>query len=598
MIIVHYEVYVLEGRGWMLHARFPRVERDTALLEAKGLEGDLKLQVRVVRETYYTDNNVFEENEIYVTGGRVTDGGRMPERPVTAIGDGTAVVAPAGVRRRDRRGGGRRSPTAAPMSPFARQMLTRSLSIAALGLAAALLAVKITPNLILMAWKFGFEIKVSENSYNDLLMTVFSLTFLMVTVPLALHFLPRKNPKPRKVRAGASRRVPVRAPAPPPMSRDMKKSLDKLAREAVKTGGAPEAGGDDDDLPPLPDGMEEFTLKLEDEPAEQAVPPTEPARPAEKDKPVVAEKEVAAKPGGPSLESQVPHITRFLDGALEQCRLDRVNLDNYNRFALHLYLAGAVEAMAEFRSLSADTRFGLTVHVLEVLGTRGEMAENFKSKLTEYRGEVRYRTVMEAGAAAMDNFLLGDEMGAHMVLRDVFRDWNRKADPSAGRKMTVVFTDMVDSTNMTQQRGDAGAQEIVRRHNLIVRNALARFGGNEVKHTGDGIMASFLSAAEAVEAMMTVQRQIAEHNRRMPGQTLHVRIGLNAGEPIQEEDDLFGSTVQLAARVCAAAEADQILCTASVMELAERPSSLFRSAGPKTLKGFRDPVLVYQIMWN
>lgn len=131
-----------------------------------------------------------------------------------------------------------------------------------------------------------------------------------------------------------------------------------------------------------------------------------------------------------------------------------------------------------------------------------------------------------------------------------------------------------------------------------MRNALSKFGGHEVKHTGDGIMASFLSAAGAIDAMIQVQRQVAEHNARMPNQTLHLRIGLNAGEPIQEEDDLFGSTVQLAARVCAATGTDEIYCTASVMELSGKPNSMFRSVGAKAVKGFRDPITMYDIVWR
>lgn len=596
MIIVHYEVYVLEGRGWMLHARFPRMERESALAEAKELEYTLKIKVRVVRETYYTDNNAFEEAEIYVTGGKIPE--RTSPAPVNSYG-------------RAGGGGGKKSastskvpaqrPRTARSKPKAsdeevakaRQLLGRLLAIVAFGLAAALLAIKLTPNVILVLWKMGFGIKVDADSYSQLLMTIFALTFLMVSVPLALKFLPRKAalPKfrhPSLALAGAASVVPGKSV----LSKDMKKSLDKLAKQSQRVVPAPSE--DDDDLPPL-------DLDLGDDlPAEEVMAAAAATAAANEDKPREIEqaksddKAVATQ----SVESQMPKVSRFLDGAMEQCRQERITMDNYNKFALHLYMAGAVEALVEFRKLNPAAKVPLMSEALDILGTRGEMARSFHEKLPEYRRESRYMSVIEAGRNAMGNYLLGDEMGAHISLRDVYRDWNRKTDQTQGQMMTVLFTDMVDSTNMTQVRGDAAAQEIVRRHNLIVRNALSKFGGHEVKHTGDGIMASFLSAGAAVDAMIVVQRQVAEHNARVPTQTLHLRIGLNAGEPIQEEDDLFGSTVQLAARVCAATDSDGILCTASVMELAGKPNSLFRSVGAKAVKGFRDPITMYQVIWK
>lgn len=598
MIIVHYEVYVLEGRGWMLHARFPRMEREGALAEAKELETSLKLQVRVVRETYYTDNNAFEEAEIYVTGGKVE---RAAPQTKAGSGGGKSSWGAPGASAAATAGGrgnaakpGRGKPTAAkpPRTgtlavselevAHARQVFFRLLAIGACGLAVALLAIKLTPNVIMVLWKMGFGIKVDAASYSQLLMVIFALTFLMTSVPLALKFMPRKGG--RRQRPAPMAPPPPQVPAKPQgISREMKKSLEKLAKEAECA--PPPEDDSDDDLPPL-------DLDLDDDkPLVEEVAEAE--REQKPDKPA---KEDAAPTQ--SVEAQVPKVGKFLNGAMEAVRQERVTMDNYNRFAMHLYMAGAVEALIEFRKLGAKALEPLMEEALDQLGTRGDAARNFHDKLPEYRREARYKSVVEAGRNAMGNFLLGDEMGAHLVLRDVYRDWNRKVDQKQGQMMTVLFTDMVDSTNMTQQRGDAAAQEIVRRHNLIVRNALARFGGHEVKHTGDGIMASFLSAAGAIDSMIQVQRQVAEHNTRMPSQTLHLRIGLNAGEPIQEEDDLFGSTVQLAARVCAATGTDEIYCTASVMELSGKPNSMFRSVGAKAVKGFRDPITMYEILWK
>lgn len=206
--------------------------------------------------------------------------------------------------------------------------------------------------------------------------------------------------------------------------------------------------------------------------------------------------------------------------------------------------------------------------------------------------------MVQAGRDAMGDFMLGDEAGAHRALRDAFMEWTKKSDKKA-QIVTVMFTDMVGSTDMTQARGDAAAQEVVRRHNSIVRGALAQFGGKEIKHTGDGIMASFSTAAAGVEATIAIQRQVNQHNQRQPNLALHLRIGLNAGEPIEEEDDLFGATVQLAARVCAATNSDQTLCTGVVKELSVgKGAASFIPVGDKYMKGFKDAIPLFEVVWK
>ena len=138
----------------------------------------------------------------------------------------------------------------------------------------------------------------------------------------------------------------------------------------------------------------------------------------------------------------------------------------------------------------------------------------------------------------------------------------------------------------------------MRRHNNIVRTALLEFAGKEIKHTGDGIMASFASASNGVEAAIVIQRACNAHNKGRPDLELHLRIGLNAGEPIEEEDDLFGSTVQLSARVCAEAETDEILCTNVVRELSSGKDLTFAAKGATDLKGFKDPIALYKVLWR
>lgn len=166
-----------------------------------------------------------------------------------------------------------------------------------------------------------------------------------------------------------------------------------------------------------------------------------------------------------------------------------------------------------------------------------------------------------------------------------------KSSASPSGLVTILFTDMEGSTSLTQQLGDDRAQDLVRQHNTAVREALGAHAGKEIKHTGDGIMASFPSARGAVDCAIAIQRALAD-------EALRVRIGLNAGEPVAEEQDLYGTSVQLAARVCAEADGGEILVSNVVRELAAGKGFLFNDRGERPLKGFEDPVRIYEVNWR
>ena len=163
---------------------------------------------------------------------------------------------------------------------------------------------------------------------------------------------------------------------------------------------------------------------------------------------------------------------------------------------------------------------------------------------------------------------------------------------------SVMFTDIVGSTQITQRLGDAAAMQLVNLHDEVVRAALGAHGGRVVKHTGDGIMSSFFSAAAAVRAAMQIQRELARH-REGNGQEhpVRVRIGAATGEPVEQRHDLFGSTVQLAARLCGHAQPDQVLVSGELYDACagEGAGLRFDDAGHAHLKGFEQPVRVHLV---
>jgi class 3 adenylate cyclase len=159
---------------------------------------------------------------------------------------------------------------------------------------------------------------------------------------------------------------------------------------------------------------------------------------------------------------------------------------------------------------------------------------------------------------------------------------------------TVLFTDLVGHTEMMSRLGDERGRDVLREHERIIREVLKANGGTEVKTMGDGFMASFGSVTKAVECAIALQRAFADRE----GEPLNVRVGLNAGEPIEEDGDLFGATVIVASRIAAKAGGGEILVADTVRGLCSGKGFLFADRGEFVAKGFEEPVRVYEVRWR
>jgi class 3 adenylate cyclase len=168
-----------------------------------------------------------------------------------------------------------------------------------------------------------------------------------------------------------------------------------------------------------------------------------------------------------------------------------------------------------------------------------------------------------------------------------------RQDTASGIR-TVLFTDLVGHTEMMQRLGDARGRDVLREHERIMRENINRYGGVEVKADGDSFMVSFASVASAVECAVALQRAFAGR----AGEPLSVRMGLNAGEPIEDEGDLFGATVILAARIKDQARAGEILIPESVRGLLSGKGFAFADRGEFVPKGFAEPVHLYEVRWR
>lgn len=157
---------------------------------------------------------------------------------------------------------------------------------------------------------------------------------------------------------------------------------------------------------------------------------------------------------------------------------------------------------------------------------------------------------------------------------------------------TLVFTDIVGSTALTQRLGDAKAMEVVDAHDRVVRASVAKHYGREVKHLGDGIMAVFVAPADAIRCAAEVHAALHALGDTV-GEPVRVRIGAASGVPVERAGDFFGSTVQLAARLCAAAQPGQTLVSSEVVSRCS--SHRFEDIGEVKLKGFDQPVRAHAL---
>jgi class 3 adenylate cyclase len=256
---------------------------------------------------------------------------------------------------------------------------------------------------------------------------------------------------------------------------------------------------------------------------------------------------------------------------------------------------------AHARDVAVQDKYGVSYHKYWVNEKEGKIfclchapsAEAAEQVHREAHGNVAEK-IIQVEPEMADLFMgAGEVNGAGAVVLPGAQSDQR--DPGI---RTILFTDIVGSTAMTRELGDEAAMELLGVHDKIVRDALADLGGREVKHLGDGIMASFTSAASAVKCATRVQKEIANHTHQNSTRPIKVRVGVAAGEPVEHHDDLFGCTVQLASRLCSHAGPEQIVVSNVVAELCAGKMLTFEDLGQLELKGFDQPVRAHAVNWG
>lgn len=263
------------------------------------------------------------------------------------------------------------------------------------------------------------------------------------------------------------------------------------------------------------------------------------------------------------------------------------------QFACHVFIAGLCDAFAAVGRWPRDALPGVLAEALAGVATSAEQTAVFCRQYRDYLATSMDVALFNNGQQAVRALAEGSVEADRMLTVALTRWKQSLKKPDNSAFSVVMFTDIVGSTEFTQQHGDAAQMSLVLAHDGAVETAAARFGGRIVKHTGDGMMVSFAHPAAAMQAAIAIQMSVAAQNNLEPDLDLKLRIGINAGTAIRQDGDFFGSAIQLAARMCSVAQAGEIAATRAVVEGCAGTGLTFRSAGAQMLKGFPEPIEIF-----
>ena len=586
-----YEVQVMQGGKWRIHAQFPPSGKEDAIEEAKTLESMPGLAgIKVVRDNYDDRAGLHREHVIYKhvpkKAPSSSDKGGAAGSPSSGGGKYAHYMARAQANRMDDIDFGDAAPAGAPRKSSGLGVITKLLLILLFSIAISALVVGVMNGFL--PYKKIFGIRFYGVMRSNIMIGAAIITFLSSVLFSYLAFMRGEEldapnlelqEKMKKLEEAKRRRAQEKRKAAE--AKERKKEQQERSKEEEEERKR--------------QAEEELKKKAEEE--KEAKPEEE--QPAEEQAEEEKQEEEEFSDLSPVAEAQKAVLMGFFGEAIRALPAERKKMDNYNRFGVNLYLAGAAETLGGARNLDSESIAKILAHSLGVMGLKPEHAEAFANRYEDYLlQDARYMEMFQSGRQTMTAFLGGDKE-APKKLDESLHEWNKpKAPEDPEKEVVVMFTDIVGSTAMTHEKGNLAAQEVVRAHNVVVRDALAKTSGQEIKHTGDGIMASFQNVTDSLRATQQMQMMVAMHNQQSPDIPLKIKIGINAGRVVVEEQDLYGVTVQMAARIVDKAKGDQIFVSDTVYGMAKGGSWRFVTRGPYYLKGIDGPAYLQELVWD
>jgi adenylate cyclase len=604
---IRLEIYVLHNNRWEIHSNFTMDQRDECIEEAKRIDVSGQFgAVSVVREIYSKADNSSRESVIYHSpklstappvdtvisggGGFVSEGKKGPTQaeqrsaaggekkeasskkksPKRAVGK-TPPAKPSGdkpSKKKKKDGGSKDDISLSAILPKLSVILIISM------LAAGALSYAVY---YVLQYASDMDIPIDHDIARGILVAVFVLSFLS-------FFIPRAHQLLRGLKSGNSNMAPQMV-----MPTMAAPSLDPAPPPVVET-------------PPTPEEEQPlFEEQLEAEPAVEEVavaePEEEPFDPYANDP--AANDPAAVVPPSRAANDLSGELLKFVHDSLEPVAKSNHELNAFNKFGMTLFLAGAADYLAMQHRVPEHELTEVLSSQMQILGQSEALARGFCANIDEYLLDPRNQEMYQAGRATIAEHKKNPSSG--VPLDKVLDDWNRprqKEDAHTKQFVAVLFTDIVGSTALTQARGDDAAQLVVHAHDRVVREAIGMHGGREIKHTGDGIMATFPQITDSIVASQAIQKSCYYENRGDPGLGLGICIGINAGEPIHENNDIFGTPVQMAARVLSKAEGWEICVSSSVHDMCSGKGYSFSKKGDYELKGFDHLVPIFLCEWR
>jgi len=590
----HFEIHVEQNGRWTIHARYPARKKDDAITEAKQLDGMGHIQtVKVIREVFDDATGENEEYTVYKTavpgqpsameeamdivgGNSMSDADSSDADDWDDFDDDIDPMMPAESQKKKKAKARAKAETKARGSGKQTTLTGVIVKILLVILFAISIAALLTASS--SVWLDGMNVfgtRLVGAAKSNTLFGIFFATFVLIAIMMSTIFFRGDSLKTRERRQAAPQPQQMAQQAPKKKKKPAGISLASAAEELRRAVRDDEDDDDTFDNDPELEALNAKGIVLGGDDGAGTDP---------------------SSAMSPQAEKQKQFMMTFLHEALEHVG-DTKKLDNFNKFGVNLFLAGACESLAQKRGLEGEDHARILADSVRTMGFKKSHAATFADRYDEYlMQDSRYMQMFQAGRNAM-NTHFHDPGDAGKNMGGALDEWNKpKAKEENTGTIAVLFTDIAGSTAMTQQLGDSGAQQVVRAHNKVVREALSANRGREVKHTGDGIMASFNKTADAVEASIQMQKGClaVRKGTKLP---LHLKIGINAGEPIQEDNDLFGTTVQMSARIVDKAQADEIFASEIVRGIATGKGHQFLDRGTYAMKGFdKDPTL-WEVKW-
>ncbi|GHU02247.1 hypothetical protein FACS1894186_6560 [Alphaproteobacteria bacterium] len=613
-----YQVLALEGSEWELRARFASDEKTAAVREAMRIEESEGRPVRVFHEAYNTRTEEGSQNLVYASAE--ADTGKRPRRKPQSGESATYRKLKGSIYRaraagRWSSGGGaeaavRERAGAAPpsmMHAFFRIVLV-------LMIATAIAAIfTLGADILLPMLGIGIDGRVKSAASVGLfvfLMAVVGIPALIAYVPWAAFDYEGEKDYGRGEYGGAS--GAALAPAGPGLSeRFVSAMLDWLAPKAPAEAPKPE---------PLPVAVEvAASIQADAAPAakedeEILVPEEGDSEAAHVEEALRAEAaalraaEAAARSQGASEAEAKRLMARVLHRLIGKIDRRYAELTPAARTWISLSLTGASDRLGQDFSLSAEQERRMLADMLTLIYPDKKELARFVDNMGGYASDLKYLNAINAGMLCAEKLRAGDENPTHDALDESLDLWDAgqkmaggagigaaAAAPEQQKLMAIMFTDIVGSTKIFEEYGDWAAKTLLDAHNRIVRSSLTAFGGQEIKHTGDGIVATFSSVVDALGAAAKNRTDIAAYNATSPTIALRITTGINAGEPDRESGDIFGITVNTAARLCEIASPDEICCSEVVRWLAMGKPFLLIDKGFKEVQGVKEPIRVFAL---